>query len=57
MLQSYKFEAAEFLHPHLFAKTDVVLQVSEDNQLSNCPSLFLCNEDYSVTTMVPVMSS
>jgi len=58
MLQSYKFETPKFLHPHSFAKAHVVLQVSEDNpQLSNCASVFLCNEDYSVTTMVPVMSS
>ena len=31
MLQSYKFETPEFLHPHPFAKAHVVLQVSEDN--------------------------
>ena len=31
MLQSYKFEKPEFLHPHPFAKAHVVLQVSEDN--------------------------
>ena len=58
MLQSYKFETPEFLHPHPFAKAHVVQQVSEDNpQLSNCASVSLCNVDYSVTTMVPVMSS